>query len=61
MAVMPELITKESIIGKSPSGAAVLAFDTEAAAKRWIALGKPHRIKFFKQTITEEEVEITLD
>lgn len=62
---MPELIKpKTSIVGRSPNGNAVVCFDDETSARRWIQKitedKKQFSVKFFKQTITEEEIEIKL-
>lgn len=56
--IMPEVIKKSSIIGRSPKGVAVLAFENEALLELWLAKNTTHRMKFYKQTITEEEIEI---
>ena len=65
MAIMPELITKTSVIGRSPKGQAVMCFENEAMARLWVEKtnedGKEFRIKWFKQTITEEEIEISIN
>jgi hypothetical protein len=68
MGIMPEMIMhtinkspdKTAIIGRSPTGKPVVSFETESQAKRWIEKSPNHRITWFKQTITEEQVQIDI-
>lgn len=51
-------VKRESIIARSPTGTAVITFENETLANKWIEKNPSHRLKFYKQIITEEEVSI---
>ena len=51
-------IIKETIVGKSPTGNPMVSFDNEMSARRWIETRPDHRINFFKQITTEEEIKL---
>lgn len=58
--VMPELLTRriECVIGRSASGVAVVTFEDEAKARKWLSMMPNHRIRLYRQTIIEEEVQL---
>lgn len=57
---MPEATKKESIIGRSPTGNAVISFENETMMQGWIDKNQSHRIIFYKQVITEELIPLNL-
>lgn len=68
VTIMPEMIMhriqkgneRTCIIAKSNTGNPVATFNDEEQARQWKRLRPNHRIVFFKQTITEEEVQINI-
>lgn len=56
----PGMTSKTSIVGRSPSGQAAIAFENTDQAKRWAEKNPNHRISWYRQTITEEQVQINI-
>jgi hypothetical protein len=52
MALMPEIIMSK--------GVAIVTFQSEAEARDWSRTSKLKGITFFRQTTTEEEVQINI-
>lgn len=55
---MKHLNKIESIIARSPSGRAVVTFDTAEKALSWASSNPHHNVSFYKQIITEEIIDI---
>lgn len=53
---MTNKIVKETIVARSPKGNAVFTWDNESNARRWREDHQDHRLSFFKQVTTEEEI-----
>lgn len=64
--LMPEIVvnharrssTRTTVVGRSVRGGhALVSFDDEEKARRWMESHPNHAVVFYLQTITEEEIE----